>query len=348
MAVRQPARNLIPRKVVLLSRVARYTQPELLALERSGFDLVDQTGLGDTATEEQLISALAGAWAVVAGGEQYSRRVIQSLNALRAIARTGIGFDAIDVEAASKSRIAVTVTPGANSESVADFAIALILACLRSTLAADNAVRSGAWRLDIPGRDLFRATVGIVGFGRVGQALARRLNSFDCRLLVVESTPDAKAIKELGVELVSLEAMLPQVDVLSLHVPLTAETRHLIGAPELRRMRQNAVVINTSRGAVIEGPALLTALRDEVIGGAGLDVFEVEPLADTDELTKLHNVVLAGHISSFTQEAMTRMMVAASASLVELAAGHVPSGCINPDAVRPARAEFVEANSTDG
>ena len=202
---------MTPRKVVLLSRVARHAEAELALLERSGFELVDRTALGESASEDQLISALAGAWAVVAGGERYSRRVIEAVPTLRAIARTGIGFDAIDVKAATESRVAVIVTPGANSESVADFAVALTLSCLRGTIEADQAVRSGAWRPPRPARDLFGATVGIVGFGRIGQAFARRLKGFGCRLLALESAPDKEACHKIGVELVTLAEMLPQV-----------------------------------------------------------------------------------------------------------------------------------------
>jgi phosphoglycerate dehydrogenase-like enzyme len=327
--------------------VVRHAKAELALLERSGFDLVDRTVLDESASEDQLISALAGAWAVIAGGERYSRRVIDAVPTLRAIARTGIGFDAIDVTAATESRVAVIVTPGANSESVADFAVALALSCLRGTIEADQAVRSGAWRPRHPGRDLFGATVGIVGFGRIGQAFARRLKGFGCRLLVVESVPDNEACQRFGVELVTLEEMLPQVDVLSLHVPLTDETRHIIGRHELHLMQAHAIVINTSRGAVVDGAALAESLRQGVVGGAGLDVFEEEPLPLTDGLIELPNVVLAGHISSFTHEAMARMMTSVSASLVALAIGRVPSSCVNRDSLEPQRAPLASVEGSD-
>lgn len=302
-------------------------------LMNGGFELVDRTALAELANEDELIRELNGAWGAIAGSERYSRRVIEAARGLRAIARTGIGFDAIDVAAATESRVAVVVTPGANSESVADFAVALTLACLRGTVEADHAVRSGAWHPTHPGRDLFGATFGIVGFGRVGQALARRLVGFGCRILVAESEPDREACARLGVELVSLQEMLPQIDVLSLHVPLTNETFHLIGHEELSLMRAEAVLINTSRGSVVDETALAGALRDGVIRGAGLDVFEVEPLSVTNDVARAPNTVLAGHISSFTQQAITRVMDAVSLSLVDLAAGKVPSGCVNPDSV---------------
>ena len=330
------------RRVVLLSRAARYAAAEVADLETSGFELVDFTRIGDVAGEDELISALDGAWAVVAGGERYTRHVIASTEQLRLIARTGIGFDAIDVAAATEPGVAVVVTPGANSESVADFALALILSCLRQTIQADAAVRSGEWRLEVPGRDLFGATVGIVGFGRIAQALARRLKSFDCRILAVEPRPDLATIDRLGVELTELDAMLPDLDVLSLHVPLNEETRHLISGPQLSALPRHAVVINTSRGSVIDQSALALALKDGSIAAAGLDVFEAEPLSVGNELAKLHNVVLAGHISSFTHQAMSRMMAAVVASMVEMSTGNAPSGCVNPEAVSRLRTTAEE------
>jgi D-3-phosphoglycerate dehydrogenase/(S)-sulfolactate dehydrogenase len=324
--------------VVVLSRVGRYAVREVTALARSGFDSVDRTQFGDIATEDQLISLLDGAWGVVAGGERYSRRVIASLPQLKLIARTGIGFDAVDVAAATDAGVAVVVTPGANSESVADFTLALILACMRSTMSADAAVRSGEWRLDAPGRDLFQATVGIVGVGRIGQALARRLRAFECRILAVESRPDTVILERPGIELFELDAMLPQVDVLSLHVPLTEETHHIISAQQLRALPRHAVVVNTSRGPVIDQAALVAALKHGTIAAAGLDVFENEPLATGDVLTTLPNVVLAGHISSFTHEAMSRMMAAVSTSCLEMSKGRVPPGCVNPEVLGGTRA----------
>jgi len=186
---------------------------------------------------------------------------------VRVIARTGVGYDAIDVGAATDLGVAVVTTPGANAEAVADFTLALMLASLRRIVEADADVRAGRWRPGPPARDLFAATVGLVGFGKIGRAVARRLRAFDCRILVVEPFPDHEACRALGVELMTMAEMLPQVDVLSLHVPLGTETRHLIAEPELRRMRRHAILVNASRGSVVDGPALATALRDGVIGG---------------------------------------------------------------------------------
>jgi glyoxylate reductase len=215
----------------------------------------------------------------------------------------------------------------------------LILACLKSLLTADAAVRSGVWRPPILTLDLYGATVGIVGFGRIGQAVARRLIGFDCRILVVESRPDLDAVDRLGVEVMTLAEVLPQVDVLTLHLPLSPDTHHLIGADELRLMPRHAVLVNTCRGPVIDQPALVAALREGVIGAAGLDVFEHEPLPFDDEMTTVPAVTLSGHFASFTEQGAGNMLSAIVTAFMSLSQGKTPAGCINAEALRVNRVD---------
>lgn len=315
----------------MLSENAAHLSDQLVPLEKLGFELIDLSNPGESLNERQLIAALSGAWAVIAGGSEiYSRRVLEALPKLRVIARSGVGYDAIDIGAATDLGVAIVITPGANAEAVADFALALMLACLRRIIEVDADVRSGRWRPRRPARDLFGATVGIVGFGQIGKAVARRLRGFNCRILVVEPHPDQDASLQLGVELMTMKEMLPQVDVLSLHVPLSAGTHYLIGEPELRLMRRHATLINTSRGSVVDGSALAAALREGVIAAAGLDVFEREPLPGSHELAKLPSVVLSGHIAGFTEGALAAVMKGVVTSLIDLAEDRVPAGCLNP------------------
>ena len=319
---------------MLLSDAARHAADQLEPLRAFGFEFFNLAVPGQPYDESRLISRIAGAWGVIAGSETYSRAVPEAVPTLRVIARTGVGYDAIDLDAANELGVAVVTTPGANAEAVADFTLALILACLRRTVEADAAVRAGRWRLGGPSADLYAATVGIVGFGRIGRAVARRLQGFDCRVLVFEPLPDQQACIELNVELMMLDEMLPQVDILSLHVPLSAETQHLIGERELRLMRRQAVLVNTSRGSVVDGSALAAALRQGAIAAAGLDVFESEPLSSDHELANLAGVVLSGHIASFTKGALKSVMSEVVTSLIELIDGRVPAGCINPGVLR--------------
>jgi phosphoglycerate dehydrogenase-like enzyme len=319
------------RRVVLLSSLAKLGREHLVALE-APFKLVERYDLDATHDEAALMVGLVGAWAVVAGSETYTERVLSALPELRLIVRCGVGFDAIDVPAATARRVAVATTPDANSDGVADLTLALMLACLRRIAAGDRHVRSGKWRLAGLSGDLTGATVGLVGLGRVGRNVVRRLAGFGCRIVAFEPYPDRDFCAAYDVELVELDALLPQVDVLSIHVPLTSETRHLIGAPQFSLLEPTAIVVNTSRGSVVDEPALVEALTEGRIAGAGLDVYEHEPLDVGHPLVALDNVVLSAHAASFTRLSVARMLASVSASLVAAAAGELPLGCVNPEA----------------
>jgi D-3-phosphoglycerate dehydrogenase/(S)-sulfolactate dehydrogenase len=313
--------------------MAPYAGAYLRRLEEAGFELVDGYRPAGTRSVEEMASALKGIWGTVAGSEPYSREILRQATDLRVIARCGVGFDAIDVEAATELGVAILITPDANSESVADFALTLMLACLRQLIPVDRAVRSGRWRSRGLSADLAGATVGIVGLGRIGRAVARRLRGFNCRILGVDPLVDLAACRELGVELMTLDEMLPQVDVLTIHAPRLPETSNLIGAPELARMKSTAVLVNTARGGIVDETALLQALDAGTLAGAGLDVYEQEPLPLDHPLILRSDVVLGGHVSAFTRLAMEKTMEMVVAGILDVAAGRVPEGCINPPAL---------------
>jgi phosphoglycerate dehydrogenase-like enzyme len=321
---------------VLTSVVARYGRAHLQPLEEAGFELVERFDLNDVRDVDVLVGAFDGAWATIAGGEPYSRGLLERLPGLRAIARGGVGYDAIDVAAATDTGVVVLTTPGANSDSVADWTLTLMLACLRRVLVTDQAVRDGRWRLPELAGDLAAATVGIVGLGEIGRAVAWRLSGFGCRLLAVDPNPDEVFCRKAGIELLALDELLPQVDVLTLHAPLSAETRHSIGAPELALMKPEAVLVNTSRGAAVDESALIDALKGGRLAGAGLDVFEHEPLTAEHPLSSLSNVVLSPHSASFTRLGIRRMAERVVENLMAVTTGDLPPGCVNPDAWKEA------------
>jgi phosphoglycerate dehydrogenase-like enzyme len=298
----------------------------------TGVEVVERFDLANTADEPRLIEGLTGAWAVVAGSERYTRAVLEQLGDLRAILRFGVGYDAIDLPAASEHGVAVFATPGANAEAVADMAVALMLACIRGLPALDGAVRAGSWRPTDPSRDLALATVTIVGLGAIGRAVVRRLRGFDCQLLAVEPQPDHAFCAEMGIELASLDEAVARADVVTLHAALTPQTRHLLGARELALLPSHAVVVNTSRGGLIDQPALVDALATGRLAAAGLDVFEEEPLRVGDPLLSLPNVIVTGHVSSFTTLGMSRTSEAVVERLVALLAGTLPAGCLSSPA----------------
>ena len=318
------------RRLILATASAEYCRSELDQLP--GIRVIERYDLADRESERSLVDGLQDAWAVVAGSERYSAKVLQALGGLRAIVRWGAGSDAIDVTVASEAGVAVVTTPGANAEAVADMTLALMLASLRRLPALDAAVRTGAWRPPEVSGDLAQATIGIVGLGAVGRAVVRRLVGFACRAIAVEPHPDREFCAAYGVELAELDDVLAQVDVLTIHAPLTDTTRHLIGARELRLLPANALVINTSRGELIDQTALVAALREGVIAGAGLDVFEQEPLPEDDPLMTLPGVILSGHASSFSRLAMHRTGAAVVAIIRELLDGRLPVSCLNPQA----------------
>ncbi|MGZ4297391.1 MAG: phosphoglycerate dehydrogenase [Solirubrobacteraceae bacterium] len=318
------------RRIVLTASAADVCRADFDVL--SGIEVVERYDLSDSVERERVAEGIAGAWAVVAGSEPYPRATFGAVPGLRAILRWGTGSDAINIPAATDAGVAVVTTPGANADAVADLALTLMLACVRRLPELQATVRSGAWRSGAMSRDLTGATVGIVGLGAIGRAVARRLCGFDCRMLAVEPNADAAFCREYGVEAVGLREALPQLDVVTLHAPLTDTTHHVLGAAELVLLPDHAVVINTSRGPLVDQTALTAALQNGAIAAAGLDVFEHEPLAADDPLLELSNVITTGHVASFTHLGMGRIGQAVLENLRRLLGGELPASCLNPEA----------------
>ncbi len=238
---------------------------------------------------------------------------------VRMIATMGTGFDNIDVAAAKARGIPVTYAPGILDETTADGAFALMLAAARRLGEAERYLRAGKYRGWTPflflGQDIHHATLGIVGMGRIGRAVARRAAGFSMTLLYTDTRRNEEAEGEFGLSYVGMDELLKRSDFVSLHVPLLPQTRHLIDAAALRKMKPTAILVNTSRGPVVDERALADALRDKVIAGAGLDVFEREPDVDPN-LVELENVVLLPHIASASEGTRTRMALRAAENIV--------------------------------
>lgn len=250
---------------------------------------------------------------------------------LRVVANYAVGYDNIDVAACRRNGVVATNTPGVLTGATADMAFALLLAVARRLREGDELVRSGEWTgwqpLQLLGAQVSGATLGIVGLGRIGRAVARRARGFDMTVLYHNRNRDEDAESDLGVRYVSLDELLELSDFVSLHAPLTQETRHMIAAAELRRMKPSAVLINTARGAVVDEADLVEALRDGTIAGAGLDVFEEEPAVHPG-LAPLPSVVLAPHLGSATLETRTEMALLCSRAVVDVLAGRQPPNAI--------------------
>lgn len=288
---------------------------------------------GPNLTTAELSRRAAGVDALLCFvADPVDRGVLEALApTCRIVANYGVGYDNIDIAAATELGIQVTNTPGVLTESTADLTFALLLASARGLKAGQRLARSGAWPgiepLQIFGHDVAGKTLGIVGPGRIGAAVARRATGFDMTLLY--TARDAhRDMDDLGAQRVALDDLLHQADFVSLHVPLTADTRHLIGADELRRMKPTAFLINTSRGAVIHEADLITALQEGWLAGAGLDVYEDEPHIPT-ALLERDNVVCLPHMGSATWETRSRIAVQAARNILAVFEGCKPPNPVN-------------------
>lgn len=263
---------------------------------------------------------------------------------LKVISNMAVGFNNIDLRAATERGIYVTNTPGILTDTTADLAFALIMAAARRVPEADRNVRFGKWihawgpKMFI-GTDIHGKTLGIVGLGRIGSAIAKRAKGFDMRVIYHDVDRRQDLEEELGIAYKTFEEVLSESDFVSLHVPLTKDTFHMIGQKQLSMMKRKAYLVNTSRGPVVDEEALYRALRDRVIAGAALDVFEHEPLDPKSPLLKLDNIVLTPHIASASVETRTKMAVMAATNLVSVLQGKEPPNLVNPDVikVRPLR-----------
>lgn len=266
--------------------------------------------------------------------DRIDAQVMESAPRLRVISTMSTGTEHIDLAAATERGIPVGHTPGILTETTADFAFALLLAAARRVVEGDRLVRQGGWKTWGPmfmlGQDVHGATLGIVGFGAIGQAVARRAMGFDMRVLYTRRS--ARPVEGFpSAELVSLDELLRQSDFVSLHVPLTPETRHLIGQRELALMKPTAVLVNTARGAVVDQSALYEALVAGRPAAAALDVTEVEPIPLQDRLLELPNVIITPHIASASLATRTRMALLAVENLEAGLAGRPLPHCANPE-----------------
>lgn len=246
---------------------------------------------------------------------------INNAENLKVIVRAGVGLDNIDVKAAEARGIKVLNTPEALTRSVAELVIGLMLALARRIAFSDRKMREGKWvKKEAEGFELKGKTLGVVGLGRIGREVASiAIKGFGMRVIYYDVyRPSPQVEQELGVTYVDLETLLKEADVISIHVPLTPETRYLIGEDGLRLMKKSAILINTSRGGVVDTQALIKALSEGWIAGAGLDVFEEEPLPPNHPLTRLDNVVLTPHIGASTEEAQERAGIEAVRKVLEL------------------------------
>ncbi|HKI31583.1 MAG TPA: phosphoglycerate dehydrogenase [Gemmataceae bacterium] len=303
--------------------------PYLEALRGAGLEVVFSPFPAQM-VEEELLPTLNGITASLAGSEPYTRRVLDANPQLRVIARAGVGYDAVDLAAAAEHGIAVTITPGTNQDAVAEHTFTLMLALVKNLITQHAGTVAGRWprqaNLPLRGRAL-----GIAGLGRIGKAVAVRGAAFGMTLLAYEPYPDAAFVRQYRVTLVPLERLLAESDFLSLHLPLTAESKHLINRATLARMKPTAFLINTARGGLVCEADLYEALRTGRLAGAGLDVFEQEP-PGASPLFGLDNVVVTPHAAGVDLQSRDDMALSAAQAIVSLLRGDWPTEkVVNPE-----------------
>jgi len=301
-------------------------QEAVAALCAAGCELTSRPGPHPA---ETLLPLLEGHDACYASTDKFTAAVLDSPQAsqLKCISRWGVGFDSIDIGAATRNGVVVTYTPGMLDEAVADFAFALLLSMARRLHVGYDNLRQGIWRGEW-GHDVHGKTLGILGCGRIGQAVARRGAGFNLKVIAFDPVPSPAALK-LGVEFVSLGELLSRSDFLSLHSALTPQSRGLIGAAELRQMKPTAYLINTGRGPLVDELALIKALQEGAIAGAALDAFVTEPLPADHPFRSCPNLLLTPHLAGFSRESGERVSRTSAQALIDLMRGKKPEFVVN-------------------
>lgn len=323
----------MPKRVLIApATLANIEGKFLQVLREAGLEIVHPRRVGQL-TEAELLQELPGVSAALAGSEPYTRKVIEGASELRVIARAGVGYDAVDVQAASERAIAVTITPGSNQDAVAEHTFAMILALAKKLVDQHNDMKSGGWPRQ-PSLPLRGRTLGIAGLGRIGKAVALRGKSFGMKVLAYEPSPDQVFVAEHRVALVPFDRLLAESDYLSLHLPLTPESRHLINAKTLALMKPTAYLINTARGGLVCEADLIQVLRARSIAGAALDVFEQEP-PGKNPLFELDNVVLTAHTAGVDLQSRDDMALQAARAIASLSRGEWPAPEVVNGDIRP-------------
>ena len=316
-------------KVVLITNLPDDIKTAVLSYAPPGFETA---AISSAAPDEEKLALTRDADFLIVYGGTLSATLLRSSPGVKHIQLLSAGYDRIDLALTSSLGIPVSNNGGANSWAVAEATIAMILALLQRLTDADRFVREGRWRGDIQGFDTYELagkTVGIVGLGNIGKKVARRLHPFETKLLYADAVADPGLEAELGIHRLPLAELLPAVDVVTLHVPLLASTKRMIGAAELALMKPSALLINTSRGDVIDEGALTEALRSRKLRGAGLDVFDKEPLPADSPLMQMPNVVLSAHLAGTTYDTFFRRGEFAFENIKGIWAGAAPMAVVS-------------------
>ena len=323
-------------KVVMLDTILLLSDIERNELVKIDADIVQHM----CATPEEIWAAASDADAVIQIYTRMSREAISGLKKCKVIAHCGIGLDSVDIPAATEAGIAVCNVPQYCQEEVATMAIALMMNVERRLAIADKAVRSGNWREALRKTERARSfagkIIGLVGFGSIARCVVPKAQAFDMQVLAYDPYINHETAHSMNVEPVSLEELLKRSDYVSIHVPLSKDTFHLIGEKEISMMKPNSILINTARGPIVDQQALTAALQCGHLAGAGLDVLETEPPSPDDPILSLDNVLITGHTASATLESIEWLRLQNIMSVVSVLKGEVPKQIVNPEVLNKA------------
>ena len=308
-------------------------------LSSHGFEVIGNPYSG-AISEDQLIELIKGAEGTLAANEPYTARVFDALPALKVVSRVGVGFDAVDVKAATERGVIVTTTPVHElAQAMAEHTFALLLSLAKRVPQMNESLREGEWRTTYWGRqvtDLYGLTIGLLGVGRIGSEVAKRAKAFDMKIIYNDVLRREDLEQSLGMEYVTFDKLLAESDVLSLHTPLLASTRGIINDAAFSRMKASAILVNTARGAVVDEAALVRALESGRIAGACIDAYSAEPLAPPHPLYKLQdrlpNLIMTPHLG-YGSRTGRAMIYHAANQMIDAIEGRVPQNMLNPDVI---------------
>jgi len=305
---------MVKKILISTSSFGKDSPEPLQLLQKNGIQYVLNPH-GRKVEREELLALAKDCDGVIAGTEKYDAAALAALPNLKSISRCGAGMDGVDLEAAKKAGVRVMATPDAPTQAVAELAVGLMLDACRKISRMDRAMRKGEWKKEMGGL-MEGKSVGIIGLGRIGRRVAELLSPFGVKIIAVEPNPDREWMRKNQASLVTMDELLKQADIISLHVPLTQENRNLLDADRLSKMKKGAILINTSRGGLVDERALKEALKSGPLGAAALDVYVKEPY--DGDLKELENIILTPHIGAYAKEARIRMEMEAAGHIIEM------------------------------
>jgi phosphoglycerate dehydrogenase-like enzyme len=328
----------MPVALITPEEMIRHPGPEVQILREAGFEVrypANTTFTRGLGTEDETIRTLRGVNALIAGGEWLTAKVFAAVPELRVVARAGVGYDRVDIPAATRHGVAVTITPTANHAAVAEHTLALLFGVTRQIAINDRTMRAGQWtrRALAPVRG---RTIGLVGLGRIGRSTAVRCAALGMKVIAFEVKPDAEFVKQHAIELVTFEELLKRSDFVSLHCPLSEETRGIMNAAAFAKMKPGSLFINTARGGLVVEADLIAALTSGHLGGAGLDVFEKEPPEPNNPLFQMDQVVVSPHVGGGDTQSNADMGAEAARCIISLFRGEWPQGAVVNDSLKNA------------